>query len=81
MKIRGVKLAELSHDIIAEYISSLQNTCRYVYSPLRIFLLDLYTNGHTSINLSLALSGLSEKKVIHCLQSIIQMRFRKLNQV
>lgn len=62
MNIRGVKLTELSHDIILEYISSLQNKCQYVYSPLRIFLLHLYTNGHTSINLSLALSSLSERK-------------------
>ena len=62
MKIRGVKLTKLSHDEIMEYISSLQNTCQYVYSPLRSFLLHLYTNGHTSVNLSLALSGLSERK-------------------
>lgn len=62
MNIRGVELIELSHDVVMEYISSLQNKCQYVYSPLRAFLLDLYTDGHTSINLSLALSGLTEKK-------------------
>ena len=62
MKIRDVKLTEISHDTILEYISSLQNTCQYVYSPLRSFLLHLYANGHISVNLSLTLSGLSEKK-------------------
>ena len=62
MEIRGVTLEMLSHEAVMDYISSLQNTRRYVYSPLRRYLLYLYQNGYTTPNLALSLAGLSEKK-------------------
>ena len=62
MEIRGITLEMLSHEAVMDYISSLQNTRRYVYSPLRRYLLYLYQNGYTTPNLALSLAGLSEKK-------------------